>query len=274
MRSLLMLSVMVALALAARTGAADATLALAAELFAEGRWQACRIECLRTLANTPDDKEAALLKARAEARLGLDCRESLRRLADDPGAPEQFALCARYELGCAEWRAGNASVAFQLMRNVFEKTTAADLFVQSGRALEMMLEQDRRLARTAPELPPQLATASELWAKQPVSAWDWGQIPGTNTLSGLPARWLIAFYRSQISPALGDRCSLAPSCSEYALQSLRRHGTVLGLAMIADRFYREPSVVSARRNILCLDTKEFYEDPVADHDFWLPGAGR
>ena len=36
--------------------------------------------------------------------------------------------------------------------------------------------------------------------------------------------FLIRAYRLLISPLLGNRCRFHPSCSEYALEALQRHG--------------------------------------------------
>ncbi len=90
-------------------------------------------------------------------------------------------------------------------------------------------------------------------------------------IASLPARWITAFYRSQISPAIGARCDLAPSCSEYFMQSSMKHG-LLGLPMIADRLCREPSVPRSHHTLACTpDGRIRYNDPVTDHDFWMKG---
>jgi putative membrane protein insertion efficiency factor len=39
---------------------------------------------------------------------------------------------------------------------------------------------------------------------------------------------LVRAYRFFISPMLGDHCRYTPSCSEYALGALERHGGVRG----------------------------------------------
>lgn len=46
--------------------------------------------------------------------------------------------------------------------------------------------------------------------------------------------WIIQSYRLLISPILGKNCRFEPSCSQYAIEALQRHGTVqgLGLAMV------------------------------------------
>jgi putative membrane protein insertion efficiency factor len=39
---------------------------------------------------------------------------------------------------------------------------------------------------------------------------------------------LLTAYRWFVSPVLGSNCRYAPSCSEYAVEALRRHGAVRG----------------------------------------------
>jgi len=35
---------------------------------------------------------------------------------------------------------------------------------------------------------------------------------------------LLRFYKRFISPLLGPRCRFVPSCSEYAMDAISRHG--------------------------------------------------
>ena len=39
---------------------------------------------------------------------------------------------------------------------------------------------------------------------------------------------LIRFYQYAISPLLGRRCRFFPSCSEYAVEALEKHGALAG----------------------------------------------
>lgn len=40
--------------------------------------------------------------------------------------------------------------------------------------------------------------------------------------------FLIRCYRLMLSPMLGRHCRFHPSCSEYALEALQRHGLLKG----------------------------------------------
>jgi hypothetical protein len=39
---------------------------------------------------------------------------------------------------------------------------------------------------------------------------------------------LLRFYRYAISPMLGRNCRFVPSCSEYAVEAVQRHGAMKG----------------------------------------------
>lgn len=49
---------------------------------------------------------------------------------------------------------------------------------------------------------------------------------------------IIRGYQVAIRPLLGNRCRFAPSCSEYAIEALRRHGAMAGLLLAARRIGR------------------------------------
>ncbi|HKF93966.1 MAG TPA: membrane protein insertion efficiency factor YidD [Gammaproteobacteria bacterium] len=38
----------------------------------------------------------------------------------------------------------------------------------------------------------------------------------------------LRLYRMLFSPYIGQHCRFAPSCSQYAMEALRKHGTVRG----------------------------------------------
>ncbi|RVU37825.1 membrane protein insertion efficiency factor YidD [Hwanghaeella grinnelliae] len=56
------------------------------------------------------------------------------------------------------------------------------------------------------------------------------------------AIWLvllpIKFYRYVISPLLGPRCRFLPTCSEYAVEAITKHGPIKGGALAVRRIIR------------------------------------
>jgi len=48
----------------------------------------------------------------------------------------------------------------------------------------------------------------------------------------------VRFYQHAISPGLPRRCKYHPSCSEYAVQAVRRYGILRGVVLAAWRLLR------------------------------------
>jgi hypothetical protein len=51
-------------------------------------------------------------------------------------------------------------------------------------------------------------------------------------------RALVMAYRWTLSPMLGPRCRFLPTCSEYALEALARHGALTGGWLVLRRLAR------------------------------------
>jgi putative membrane protein insertion efficiency factor len=49
------------------------------------------------------------------------------------------------------------------------------------------------------------------------------------TLLVWPLVLVIRAYQLAISPMLGNRCRFYPSCSDYSMEALQRHGLLRGL---------------------------------------------
>lgn len=49
---------------------------------------------------------------------------------------------------------------------------------------------------------------------------------------------LLRFYRYAISPMLGRNCRFHPTCSEYAIEAVQRHGALRGGWMAVRRVGR------------------------------------
>lgn len=48
----------------------------------------------------------------------------------------------------------------------------------------------------------------------------------------------IYFYRYSISPLLPPACRYTPTCSEYAIEAIKKHGPVKGFWLALKRFMR------------------------------------
>lgn len=53
-----------------------------------------------------------------------------------------------------------------------------------------------------------------------------------------PLIGLVLVYRYGVSPLLGRPCRFQPTCSEYALEALHRHGAWRGSLLAATRIAR------------------------------------
>lgn len=49
---------------------------------------------------------------------------------------------------------------------------------------------------------------------------------------------LVRMYQMLISPLLGRNCRFEPTCSEYAVQALRKHGAIWGTALTVVRLVK------------------------------------
>ena len=51
----------------------------------------------------------------------------------------------------------------------------------------------------------------------------------------LPFILLIKLYQAVISPWLGPKCRYTPTCSQYAIEALKKHGVLKGLWLAVKR---------------------------------------
>jgi putative component of membrane protein insertase Oxa1/YidC/SpoIIIJ protein YidD len=79
----------------------------------------------------------------------------------------------------------------------------------------------------------------------------------------------VRLFQTYLSGADGQRCPMHPSCSAYALQAMRRHGSMMGWIMTCDRLMRcgrdelriSPPV-NTPQGVRC-------RDPLDNNDFWI-----
>jgi putative membrane protein insertion efficiency factor len=88
-----------------------------------------------------------------------------------------------------------------------------------------------------------------------------------HSIAATPFIWLVKFYQKYISPVDGDRCPMYPTCSQYSLQAMHKHGPLIGIVMTADRLMHEADerdFVPARK----VGNRYRFIDPVENNDFW------
>lgn len=78
---------------------------------------------------------------------------------------------------------------------------------------------------------------------------------------------LIGFFQKYISPVDGDRCPSYPTCSQYALEAVRKHGFLMGLVMSSDRLIHESDEIQGAPLVFAHGAYRYY-DPVENNDFW------
>lgn len=223
-------------------------------------------------AEAPESARARLLAAVSSLRLGTAQAAAKQELSalwraetTDPGTRH----VAAYESGLAAWADGARSNAWAGLSFAYLNARDPALFWRAGCSLYFFLKADPALRRQEAATWRSLQSCRDAW---PLEVWrECRPRKPPGSLASLPGRWIVAFYRAQIGPAIGARCDLLPSCSEFFLQASRAHG-LLGISLMADRFVREPSVVAAKEQPVTMpDGHVRFADPVSDHDFWMEG---
>lgn len=249
-------------------------LQMAVELFNDGLYSESRVEAMRVMAEkggvaSADYADALLVRDISSFMLGADPAKG------ESWKEESGSLSARIS---AAYIAGVFTVAdsvesrrkkMEALAFVFTRTDDTPLFWNSGCLLYLMLKSDKEAREKSPLLWKQLDTASTAWPVEVVRSCRENLERKGEQKAPLPIRVMISFYRRQISPAIGKRCLVEPSCSEYYLQACRKHGW-LGMGIGGDRFFREPEVTGDYRlEVIMPDRSIRFADPLSAHDFWL-----
>lgn len=77
----------------------------------------------------------------------------------------------------------------------------------------------------------------------------------------------ILFYQHYLSHQWGQTCAYYPSCSNYALLAIRKHGAVLGTVLTFDRLQHEANEGRTSPPIFTGGQTKIY-DPLENNDFW------
>ncbi len=92
--------------------------------------------------------------------------------------------------------------------------------------------------------------------------------PGVDGTGSLPLIALVRIYQAYVSPVYGNRCPMSPSCSQYSVDAIRKHGPVVGIVMTSGRLMHEADerkVAPIRKS----GERYLFVDPVENNDFWF-----
>lgn len=91
---------------------------------------------------------------------------------------------------------------------------------------------------------------------------DWSE-----STSGIACRTWLAFYQNWLGVVSRSHCRMEPSCSNFAIQAIQRHGAAIGVMMTGDRLLHEADEQKARRIVSSWGIA-YCPDPVSNNDFW------
>lgn len=79
---------------------------------------------------------------------------------------------------------------------------------------------------------------------------------------------LLAFYQKTLSAVMVSHCPLEPSCSNYSIQAIRKHGFLRGYILTADRLLHEADEQRLTPLVLTAQRGWRHYDPVSANDYW------
>lgn len=76
----------------------------------------------------------------------------------------------------------------------------------------------------------------------------------------------IDFFRKHLSGADGHRCPMTPSCSTYARDAFKRHGSFMGWIMTCDRLLRCGGSELQQSNPVWVNGARRWYDPIENNE--------
>jgi uncharacterized protein len=108
----------------------------------------------------------------------------------------------------------------------------------------------------------------EPWPKQIAApAGRQGDSPSSLSAGQRAVQRAIRVFQGYISPVDGDRCPCYPTCSQYGLEAVKKHGALIGLVMTFDRLIHESDETRLAPLVRIYGSYR-YVDPVEINDVW------
>ncbi len=91
--------------------------------------------------------------------------------------------------------------------------------------------------------------------------------PAQDSLARQYCRGWLFFYQRCLTSVTASRCPMIPSCSNYSLEAIRKHGAIMGILLTADRLLHE---WEEQRHVPLVRRQGRVGrwDPVEANDFW------
>lgn len=95
-----------------------------------------------------------------------------------------------------------------------------------------------------------------------------GDVTSRVSGSGRILAQAMRLFQRTISRVDGDRCSMMPTCSQYAVEAFSRHGAIKGMLMMVDRLFHEWSEPKIATKVVVHGVIRYW-DPLEKNDFWF-----
>ena len=89
---------------------------------------------------------------------------------------------------------------------------------------------------------------------------------GDDALAAGLVRFYQNHFRTWTKP--GSSCPSYPHCSAYAIQAMKKHGSLLGTFIFVDRFWREVTT-AGQPPFVWVGNRKLHYDPLELNDYWL-----
>jgi hypothetical protein len=118
-----------------------------------------------------------------------------------------------------------------------------------------------------PDEPWSVTPAAPVLASIPAAAAQRAADSAGESVSRTVCFGWLAFYQQVLHVVTISHCPMHPSCSNYSLAAVHKHGAFLGVILTADRLLHENDE-QYYAPIIPRNGRSLYADPVERNDFW------
>lgn len=120
------------------------------------------------------------------------------------------------------------------------------------------------------------ATRKHPIVEEPLPSNPWGKLDSSSSSRAASVQSNIVelgfkFYSNHLSKVDGPRCEHRPTCSRFAVEAMREHGSVIGSWLTIDRLLRSnrSSSLKALPIIKYHEGRPYFADPIDENDFFF-----